>query len=487
MNLTGTVCRCLHPQKIVNPYTQEAMIVPCGKCEACALNRASRLSLMCDLEATSHKYCLFVTLTYANRYIPRAQLVESSTENFAYDLVEKNTGEMLGTVHMSIDQQEKLLDKFYLFGDVPYLRKTDLQKFFKRFRYYVGKSSKSKIRYFACGEYGPAHFRPHFHLLLYFSDQELLQICDKAILQSWPFGRTDVQLVTGSASTYVAGYVNSFSALPKIFKLSATCPFTVHSQKMGFRVLESPRTEVYASTVDSFIRKGVTVRGNYREFNMWRSYYAYYFPKCRGFANSNACERSYAYRVYDIARKAYPTAESTFSLAKEIAFDIFTFGQARKQYDEPTRKLFDYFADRDNIVTSLVSDYADRWIHRIYGDLLLSKHFLEFVCDHPTTYEINRKIKMIDDFYKRLDYLHLTDFFRTQSMLSKEFLMGESYMRYDGDTAYYPYMYDNVDWSRSEFEATPAYRIFDSNTMKMYEDKIKHKKANDLNKIFIYE
>nr|DAG79672.1 MAG TPA: YABBY protein [Microviridae sp.] len=32
MSLFNPFCKCLNPQRIVNPYTNEAMTVPCGHC-----------------------------------------------------------------------------------------------------------------------------------------------------------------------------------------------------------------------------------------------------------------------------------------------------------------------------------------------------------------------------------------------------------------------------------------------------------------------
>lgn len=160
-------CKCLHPKRIVNPYTNESIVVPCGHCQACTLAKNSRYAFQCDLESYSSKHTLFITLTYANRFIPRAMFVDSIERPYGCDLIDKETGEILGPADLTEDERTNLLNKFYLFGDVPYLRKTDLQLFLKRLRYYVTKFSPSeKVRYFAVGEYGPVHFRPHYHLLL---------------------------------------------------------------------------------------------------------------------------------------------------------------------------------------------------------------------------------------------------------------------------------------------------------------------------------
>ena len=77
MAVPTVLSRCLDPQRVVNPYTHKTMFVPCGHCQACSLTRNNHLSLLCDLEAKCHKYCMFITLTYANRYIPRAKFVDS--------------------------------------------------------------------------------------------------------------------------------------------------------------------------------------------------------------------------------------------------------------------------------------------------------------------------------------------------------------------------------------------------------------------------
>lgn len=219
--LQNPFCKCLHPKRITNPYTHESMVVPCGHCEACTLAKNSRYAFQCDLESYVSRHTLFITLTYANRFIPRATIVDSLERPFGNDLVDKETGEILGAADLSSTDIDRLLNKFYLFGDVPYLRKTDLQLFFKRFRYYVSKKLPcEKVRYFAVGEYGPVHFRPHYHILLFLQSDEALSVCSEALSQAWFFGRIDCQVSKGKCSSYVASYVNSSCTIPKVFKIN---------------------------------------------------------------------------------------------------------------------------------------------------------------------------------------------------------------------------------------------------------------------------
>lgn len=215
MALFNPFCKCLNPQRIVNPYTHECMTVPCGKCKACILAKNSCYAFQCDLESYCSMYTVFVTLTYAPNYLPVATpMYLGDNTDFGllcrYDLVDFETGESLGVFESESSQLELLQQKFNLCGSIPYLRKTDLQLFLKRFRYYVTKRlPKEKVRYYAVGEYGPVHFRPHYHLLLFLNSKEVLQICPEAVSEAWPFGRIDVQVSEGKCSSYVAGYVNS--------------------------------------------------------------------------------------------------------------------------------------------------------------------------------------------------------------------------------------------------------------------------------------
>lgn len=489
-------CKCLHPKRIINPYTNESMVVPCGHCQACTLAKNSRYSFQCDLESYSSKHTLFITLTYANRFIPRATFVDSLERPFGNDLVDKETGEILGPSDLTEEEKERLLNKFYLFGDVPYLRKTDLQLFFKRLRYYVTKRLPSeKVRYFAVGEYGPVHFRPHYHILLFLQSDEALQICSEAVSQAWTLGRIDCQVSKGQCSSYVASYVNSSCTLPKVFKISSVCPFCVHSQKLGQGFLNCQREKIYSLTPEGFIKRSVVLNGKYKEFDIWRSCYSYYFPRCKGFASKSSRERAYSYSIYDVARRLFPSSETVLSLAKEIATYIYYFHNTKETYfldiygavseQSDLYHLSEYFFDSDVLNYSVDSDEFNRYAHRIYTELLVSKHFLYFVCARNTLAERKSKQRLIEDFYSRLDYMHLTSFFESQQLFYESDLIGDVDLCSDNwNNSYYPYFYNNVFTDMTLFKESPVYRLYSSDVKKLFNDRIKHKKLNDANKIF---
>lgn len=134
------------------PYIgRSAFLVPCGKCLACKNRRKSEFvfrmdcekrlgHLMQDGSIRRYKYCFFVTLTYADRFLPR----------FVPTCLDEKTGEVLS------------------FEEVPpehtgLLNPLHLKECIKRLRRYYDLDCKM----FACGEYGDEGDRPHYHLIFY--------------------------------------------------------------------------------------------------------------------------------------------------------------------------------------------------------------------------------------------------------------------------------------------------------------------------------
>lgn len=89
----------------------------------------------------------------------------------------------------------------------------DLQLFFKRARHVLGP-----FRYFACGEYGEALGRPHYHALLFgvdFADKVRIQDSQSGaqqwmsaeLVKLWPKGISAVGSVTFESAAYIARYV----------------------------------------------------------------------------------------------------------------------------------------------------------------------------------------------------------------------------------------------------------------------------------------
>lgn len=99
---------------------QLRLVVPCGKCLACRINRRTEWSARMLHELENHDDAIFITLTYDEEHVP--------------------------------DNQS--------------LRKADLVLFFKRLRKSLSLENR-RVRYFACGEYGDQTQRPHYHAIVF--------------------------------------------------------------------------------------------------------------------------------------------------------------------------------------------------------------------------------------------------------------------------------------------------------------------------------
>ena len=65
--------KCVNPHIYVNRYTHQEIEVSCGVCKACLMNRANKMTMLCSIEESEHKYCMFFTLTYSDEYVPMAR------------------------------------------------------------------------------------------------------------------------------------------------------------------------------------------------------------------------------------------------------------------------------------------------------------------------------------------------------------------------------------------------------------------------------
>lgn len=112
-------------------FVRDFIELPCGHCVGCRLERSRQWANRCLMELEYHDSAYFVTLTYNDDYVPRSYYADPAT----------------GEAQPSLT-----------------LCKRDFQLFMKRLR---KAFPEDKIRFFACGEYGPTTFRPHYHAILF--------------------------------------------------------------------------------------------------------------------------------------------------------------------------------------------------------------------------------------------------------------------------------------------------------------------------------
>lgn len=306
---------CLHPIEIVNA-AGNLLHVPCGKCCACLNKKRFDNQAKVDLHMQKHKYNLFFTATYSDRYLPTYKVsrvsnsrmvIEQKTERqlfndpfmrklcFTYKSEEdkrlyelpfqrkyhpsrKNRRAHVGT-HFDLIHQH---DSFGV------LSKRDIQLFLKSIRNETVRKQKDgvlrgpcKFSYYICGEYGPERFRPHYHGIISTNDEEFAKFLSETLPKIWTLGDLRIEYSKGSsAGNYCAGYVNGFARLPKIYSYKRFRPFVLHSVYYGYSPTEDLNKDIAEITYQYLAERNYLINGKLRTISPSLSFQHHLFPRC---------------------------------------------------------------------------------------------------------------------------------------------------------------------------------------------------------------
>lgn len=277
-DLLKAVDHCQHRSFITNKYTGARIAVDCGQCDYCIHKRAKKASMRVKTAGSAFKYSYFVTLTYDNAHLPLMHCkvlhsdyedaigisgdIHFGDEHHQYIPVSEyqcDDNSMLrhiffsqvqGTVPFDreIKEYTPVKDNWFLSMDairsfisktqsvdntpypvaeqygldnlIPFLNYVDVQNYIKRLRKHLFQTlgSYETLHFYAVGEYGPVHFRPHYHLLLFTNSNEVSKVLRYCHDKSWKLGRSDFQRSAGGAGSYVASYVNSLCSAPLLYR-----------------------------------------------------------------------------------------------------------------------------------------------------------------------------------------------------------------------------------------------------------------------------
>ena len=527
---------CLHPVTIHN--ARGTFKVPCGKCEACINRKASTLSLQCDIEALRYKYCYFLTLTYGDEYLPLVRVIRHAGKYVFLDVSSRDCyGKqgVDGTRVMAVEEPSSFDDAFFVmyynklnlhpeyYGLIPYLSRRDYQLFLKRLRKYLSNYTNETVRYYVCGEYGPQHFRPHFHFLLFFDSDKISKCLGKGVASCWKYGRIDLQVSKGKCNGYVSKYVNSLANLSAVQRLAFARPFSAHSRFFGQSFFENEAKAIGKAGFRDFAGKSIVVNGKSRPVFPWLAFQSNLFPKCYGYGSSDSHVRLFCYTATRRVQKEIGSC-SVRLMATACADDYFS-----GDYKIPFVKEFhDIFGSRNGVVTEqtfLSIFYTSNKFFKLCETFSLTPSAL---------------LKAIENYYSEKDYENLKKQLNEQSEFIS--LNGTDFLPfllswYDNfepitekqivdyelscenvdfknrfSSSYYykdelflldkfPYYYPKcvLDYMDSikvaPFFVTDyivgeknniLYQQFSSIQKRIYYGSIKHKKLNDLNKIFSY-
>lgn len=133
------------------PSDSYSLRLPCGGCLGCQMAGAKAWALRCQLELQQHPQAAFTTLTYDDAHLPYT------------------------------------------------LQKEHLSLWLKRLR---RATAPTRVRFFACGEYGERTARPHYHALIFGIGAAKAPLIEK----TWGKGQCRTDPVTPARVAYTAGY-----------------------------------------------------------------------------------------------------------------------------------------------------------------------------------------------------------------------------------------------------------------------------------------
>lgn len=108
------------------------------------------------------------------------------------------------------------------------LSKRDIQLFLKRLRkaHESHRGQMQPIKYYAVGEYGGITGRPHYHIILFNADIELIQ-------DAWQNGQVHYGKVSGASVGYTLKYMTKPSRIPMHRNDDRTKEFSLMSKGLG--------------------------------------------------------------------------------------------------------------------------------------------------------------------------------------------------------------------------------------------------------------
>lgn len=416
---------CLDPKSIVNPYTKERMIVACGKCAACRNRHASFWVKRLRAEQRSWRFCMFVTLTYSDNYLPTLHMDD------VLDLaIDYKTGYCIPISELISNDSKS---NKYMFSrlrsrlGLPYTSTDVIQKFHKRLNKYIHDNYTKKyqnFRYFFVTEYGGTTYRTHHHALYFFNDRRVAADFQKILVATWQ--NTDnvevgisSEQVTGNAASYVAQYINCSSHIPAIYKnpkLKAKYFFSKSPSLGSLEPLDESISELFFRCSPTRVEYNAA-RNTYDNVRISFQVENRLFPRVPRFCETNSTLRV---RLYQLSRGADSFNEFKqkligFSKSFDFASSYFSV------LADSDRNLYSYLNWLTNGFKFEKTSYADvSSFNHIMNRVLRFYYVARRINVQSSQFGIGLHYydRLITRYYDNLDSLHLKSFYEVQESYS---------------------------------------------------------------------
>lgn len=390
---------CTNKKKVYNHYIQDFVYVDCGYCESCLQAKANmRANRIRNHAQSKGLVSLFVTLTYADKFVPYIRKSEiqigkpiSIYRNFERKKVNITTGSNYRTAYKNvpcgqIDSKELVFASESAANRysqnlcsrniiLPTLRVNgkfdgdrvgvcyfeDVKNFIKRLKINYERKYFERLpfSYYACTEYGETYRRPHIHMLAFVPNEYKQRTID-TIYESWPYvdshkPRVDVQVARNAAS-YVSSYVNCGSDFP-LFLKQWFRPKCSYSRNFGCDNVAFN----FPNLLDSVERGDMSyvcsriLDGQPTAQRLPLPYYVIhrYFPKCKGFGRLSDSEISSAVlSPFTLLSKRFETGLTTEELRKYAVRLRNAFERCKRYFGKRTATEI-----QPNVSKPVLTDY----------------------------------------------------------------------------------------------------------------------------------
>ncbi len=217
---SNTILRPREEWQPTDKYSTRTRIVPCGKCYKCLGRRRNAWSFRLYHEMLISETASFVTLTYGADEKRGFGEEPPTSFNGIYSLDKKHFQDFIKRLRI---QNQKAYTRNGKPGECP------------------------PLRYYAVGEYGTNHLRPHYHLILLNLENHLRERSFGVAKDIWKKGNVDIADCNIATINYVVGYLMKGVWQPQTDDDDRLPEFSLMSKKLGSNYLTD---EIYHYHLD---------------------------------------------------------------------------------------------------------------------------------------------------------------------------------------------------------------------------------------------
>lgn len=440
---------CTNRRYINNRYIHRQILVDCGKCKACLQEKAVRRSSRIRNNISDGQICLFVTLTYDNRFVPyidtrglkfgdnynvpiyrdyRGRYIRfSSTYHQKFYAVRERDSQVIGYIPYLRCQVQDFARKSssclrslvgHQSSHVGLCYYQDVINFIKRFRQCLQRhyNCYEKFTYFSCSEYGGKTQRPHFHLLI-FIPSFIESVARNSILEAWPYAdinRTSLGIeVARDCAGYVSSYVNGNNCLSSVLTNNSTKQ--KHSYSHGFGVgfsefhPEKILEKVDSGTLTYRCSKKIDGIATYVVLPIPKYVISRIFPRFKGYSRLS---------VYSLSQLLQcPERLNCIAECSDIGYTNEDWYRIKVMLDNSYKLYVEHFPNRTRV------DYAIDYLHT-------------WNCYYSTCLKMSHENKSLFDylhFYENVSEYTSSEGVYSQSLANLIFDIGEPGMNLEKD------------------------------------------------------